>query len=116
KDHGPNRQSQYAARRNIDQNELMLGYNRRASGDAKSSTKDKFNDHVLMNALASDTNSPATTFQTAAPWDYTRELLLALVLLLVSQLFALTFGRLVRWELAAAHAKPLEAPQLYRCF
>jgi len=69
-----------------------------------------------MNALASDTNSPATTLQTAAPWDYKRELLLALVLLLVSQLFALTFGRLVRWELAAAHAKPLEAPQLYRCF
>src|SRR5437879_13314747 len=83
--------------------------------DAKSSTKDKFNDHVLMNALASDTNSPATTLQTAAPWDYKRELLLALVLLLVSQLFALTFGRFVRWELAEAQAQQLEAPQPDRC-
>jgi hypothetical protein len=46
---------------------------------------------------------------------FKREILLALVLLLLSQAFALTFQRIVRWELAMTSGKPLETPQLIRC-
>lgn len=68
-----------------------------------------------MNLLVSDSNAVATNLQANKRWDYKRELVLALILLGVSQFFALTFHRIVQWELGMAHAKPLEPPQLYRC-
>lgn len=99
----------------IGKNELTLGYNRRAANAARGSTENDFLGQLLMNPLVSDTSVVPKELGAETRWDYKRDLILALILLVISQLFGLGFERIVRWELAMAHAKPLEPPQLYRC-
>lgn len=49
------------------------------------------------------------------PWRYRQELLLALALVIASQVFVLTFAKIARWELDLTHASKLTVPRLERC-
>jgi len=77
--------------------------------------KNDFPDHLSMNPSVLDSNAAVAKVQADTRWYSKRELVLALILLVVSEFFAATFHRIVHWELAMIHAKPLEAPQLDRC-
>ena len=75
-----------------------------------------------MNLLHSEDNpstvsavmaEPVSTFR---PWLYKRELILAVVLLIASHLFVLTFAKMARWELDLTGGSKLASSQLERCY
>lgn len=58
---------------------------------------------------------PTDSRSVGRPWHYTRDLVLALLLVLASQGFVLTFERLTQWEMTAAGLTPLDRPLLWLC-
>src|SRR5271166_2613952 len=58
---------------------------------------------------------PAEPLSTFRPWRYKQEMLLAFILLLASQAFVRTFGRIAQWEMEITGGKPLELPQPGHC-